>query len=143
MKLKHGFVCKECRTQYNILSGSYFKNIHVLHILWLWSAECNSGIATIIINVERNSILWNETADVSFHKQHMNMGTATSSPNAFRKAWSSSTSRWKHDTKRNYHRGRIVQEKWIWGMYDTSAKWSIVTYIPYQKSTTLLEKKYG
>lgn len=139
-KLKHAFVCKKCKTEYNILSDSYFQNIHleikhIFYIFWLWAAECNSITASNIINIPRNSIYqqYRFLRDICSKNLLQMPDLILGGPGIVVQVDESVISR------RKYHRGRVVKEKWVMGLYDTSTKRGMVMYIPNRRAETLLD----
>lgn len=41
--------------------------------------------------------------------------------------------------RRKYHRGRIIPEKWVLGMYDTTTKRGVAVYVQRRNTATLEE----
>lgn len=140
-KLHHAFVCRKCKTEYGVLAESYFENIHVsikhlLYIIWLWVTDCNSGTASCILNIPRNTIYqqYRFLRDICSWKLLNIPQIKLGGPNIIVQIDESIIA------KRKYHRGRLIREKWVLGMYDTSTRKGMIMYIPNRSSETLQQK---
>lgn len=123
----HLYVSK-CRTEYSILTGNYFEEIHmemkhIFDIFWLWAAECNSKTASQIINWYIKKFY---LSAISFFKRYQFLETTTNARSVLGGP----------GIVVKVEKSVIERDKWVMGTNDTSTKKGIVIYIAYRRSET-------
>lgn len=120
-------------------AGTFFENVHlsfkaVFVIMISWVAHVSPIATARLVGVPRQSVL----QFFRFFRDIASWKLCTMPEIQFGGAGSIVQIDESVITKRKYHRGKRVPEKWIFGMYDEDTGKGFCTYVPNRRKTTLL-----
>lgn len=135
------YYCPTCCTTRSILAKSYFENSNIpirtlLCLLFLWAARVPVGRIKYLLAIsDKTATQWFQYfRDTCSHHllEIYDGGFRLGNPGHIIQLDESVL------TKRKYHVGRLIKEQWIFGIYDTTYKVGVITYVPNRTKETLL-----
>lgn len=139
VKLKHVFKCPKRHMFKSVVSGSYFEKSHlsvlnIMRCIWMWSCRTPCLVASELINLNRKSIgqQYRFLRDICSWKLLNN-------PELQRLGGAGHVIQIDESviTKRKYNVGRVIPQKWILGIYDTTIKKGVIIYVKTRDTKTL------
>lgn len=141
-KLGHFSRCIRCRKESRLLEGSFFENCRlrfkdIIYVIWLWANTTQSLTSSTILGVSRAAVYqhYRYIRDICSWK-------LIETPELFKLGGVGHIVQIDETvvTKRKYHRGRLIPEKWVLGIYDTTLKKGVAIYVHRRNANTLIEK---
>lgn len=138
----HFFRCSRCQKECTILDDRFFEKSRlpikkIIYFIWLWANTTPFLTALTVLGVSKASIYqhYRYIRDKCSWKM-------IQTPNFFRLGGPEHNVQIDETVvaKRKYHRGCLIPEKLVLGMYNTTMKMGVVVYIRRKNATTLIKK---
>lgn len=130
--------CGSCRKNRSLLSGSFFENSHltlqqIVAVIYLWAYDCTNEQIREFTDISDPTVVdyasfMRDICSWKLLQQPIILG----GPNQIVQIDESVVA------KRKYHVGRMIPQRWIFGLYDVTAKLGYIELVPDRTAATLL-----